>query len=314
MQGKLVTIFGGSGFLGRYVVQRLARLGAQVRVGIRDANNALFLKTMGDVGQVTPVSLNVLDEKEVEDLISGSDYVVNLIGILYESGTTNTFENLHVTVPTLIAKACTKKKVKRLVHISAIGANAKSESKYAKTKAKGEKKILDNFPKATIVRPSILFGEEDKFFNRFATMAKFSPFLPLIGGGHNKVQPVYVCDVADAIVQVLADPHVQQSPHEGKVYELGGPKIYSFEELLAFIMEQTRRYRILIPISYYMATMIGKVAQCLPSPLLTADQVKLLKQDNIADPKLNGFKKLGITPATVEMVVPTYLNRYRYSG
>lgn len=313
MKNKEVVVFGGSGFLGRYVVERLARQGAFIKVPTHNLEKSLFLKTTGFVGQITPLYTNVFDDKSVSDVIKGADYVINLIGILHERGKSN-FENMHVDVAQRIAKLCKKHKVKRLVHISAIGANVNSRSRYASTKGKGEKAVLKDFPEATIIRPSILFGEEDNFFNRFANLSRFSPFLPLVGGGHTKFQPVYVDDVAHVIVKSLTESKENKNPHAGKTYELGGPDVYTFKEILLFILKNIHKRRLLVPLPFPFASLVGFFTQFLPNPILTRDQVTLLKSDNIVGKRAVGFKKLGIEPTAVETVVPKYLARFIYHG
>lgn len=313
MKDKLVTVFGGSGFLGRYVVQKLTKEGALVRVAVRNPDQALFLKTMGQVGQVTPIQVDIRSEQSIDRAISDSDYVVNLIGILFEKRR-NTFESAHVLAARNIAAVAHKNKVKRLVHISAIGADPSAHSKYASTKGKGEAEVLKTFSTATILRPSIMFGEEDKFFNMFACLARFSPILPLIAGGNTLLQPVYVADVAKAIYQVLSEQKGGQNPHARKIYELGGPTTYKFRDILHYVLKVTGRKRWLAPIPFPVATLISYFTQLLPTPLLTPDQVRLLRQDNIVSQGALTFKDLGIEPTSVEFIVPLYLKRYRYYG
>ncbi len=312
MKGQIVTVFGGSGFIGRYVVQKLANNGAIIRVAVRNPDKALFLKTMGEVGQIIPVRVNITDEESVAKALNGADHVVNLVGILYERGQQK-FSDIHVIGATTIAKVAAEKAVKHLVHISALGADPSSLSRYASTKGKAEQKVLEEFKSATIIRPSVVFGAEDKFFNRFACVARYSLALPLFGGGKTKFQPVYVGDVADAIVKILGDNHTK-SPYAAKVFELGGPNVYTFKEIMEFILKTTQRKRALIPLPYSFATLIGVLAQFMPDPLITPDQVKLLQKDNIVNPKALSFKQLDIHPASVEVIVPTYLKRFRYHG
>jgi len=308
MARGLVTVFGGSGFIGRYVVQRLARTGWQVRVAVRRPDEALFLKTAGDVGQVTPIAANIRDDRSVAAAVAGADAVVNLVGILYESGRQK-FDDVQAKGAGRVAAAAKAAGAKHFIQISAIGADAGSASAYAKSKAGGEQSVKAAFPGATILRPSIVFGPEDDFFNRFAGLAMLSPALPLIGGGHTKFQPVYVADVAAAVEKSLGDPATA-----GKTYELGGPRSYSFRELLVLMLKEIGRCRLLVPLPFALATLQGAILQLLPMPLLTVDQVRLLKNDNVVGANALGFKDLGLTPTSVEAVLPTYLDKFRPLG
>jgi uncharacterized protein YbjT (DUF2867 family) len=307
MRGKLVTIFGGTGFIGQYLLPKLTAAGAMVRLAVRDVDAALPLKTSGQVGFVEAVSCNMSDEQSVREAIGNSDYVVNLIGIIFETGK-KTFQNTHVDIPQRIAEACKMNKVKRFVHISAIGANPDSASKYMVTKALGEQVVRKAYPDVTIIRPSVLFGAEDKFFNMFAEMSRTSPFLPIIAGGKQKMQPTYVGDVAEAIVRCL------QTAHEGKLYELGGPAVYTFREIVEYIMSCTGRSRMLLSIPKPVAMVMGSVMQLFPNPSLTTDQVKMTKVDNVVREGALGFKELDIKPTAVAAIVPLYLERYKFHG
>jgi len=305
MAQRLATVFGGSGFIGRYVVTNLARDGWSVRVAVRRPDEALFLKTAGVVGQVTPVATNIRDRASVARAVEGADAVVNLVGILHESGRQK-FQAVQAEGARTIAEEAARADARHLVHISAIGADAKSNSSYARTKAEGEAAVRQAFPKATILRPSIVFGPEDGFFNRFAKLAQLSPFLPLIGGGKTRFQPVYVGDVAEAVVKAIATPAAA-----GQTYELGGPKIYRFADLMRLLLTEIGRKRLLMPLPFPIAGLMGAVLQCLPMPQLTLDQVRLLKRDNVVSEGASGLANLGITPTSVETIVPTYLDRYR---
>lgn len=308
MARGLVTVFGGSGFIGRYVVRNLARAGWQVRVAVRRPDEALFLKTAGDVGQVTPVAANIRDEKSVAAAVSGADAVINLVGILYQGGKQK-FDTVQGTGAKRLAMAARAAGAKRFIQISAIGADSDSDSNYARSKAAGEQGVSSSFPGATILRPSIVFGPEDDFFNRFAKMAMISPALPLIGGGHTKFQPVYVGDVAAAIAKALEDPATM-----GKTYELGGPRVYTFRELLRLMLREIGRCRALIPLPFALASLKASVLQLLPVPPLTVDQVRLLKRDNVVSAQALTLKDLGLDATAVEAVLPTYLDRYRPRG
>jgi uncharacterized protein YbjT (DUF2867 family) len=308
MARGLVTVFGGSGFIGRYVVRNLARAGWQVRVAVRRPDEALFLKTAGDVGQVTPVAANIRDDKSVAAAVSGADAVINLVGILYEGGRQK-FEAVQGDGAKRLAASARAAGARRFIQISAIGADANSESAYARSKAAGEAGVAGAFPGATILRPSIVFGPEDDFFNRFAKMAMISPALPLIGGGKTRFQPVYVGDVAAAVAKALEDAGTI-----GKTYELGGPRVYTFQELLRLMLTEIGRSRALIPMPFALATLKASVLQLLPVPPLTVDQVRLLKHDNVVAPQALTFKDLGLEAIAVEAVLPTYLDRYRPRG
>ena len=307
---EVVTVFGGSGFIGRHLIRRLAKSGAIVRVVSRHPNQANFLKTAGSVGQIVPMAADVTNDQSVARAIQGSDTVINLIGALYESGPWS-FQTVHVDAPARIARIAKANGVRKLVHVSAIGADSRSASSYAKSKAAGEQAILQAFPGATIIRPSIVFGPEDAFFNKFAAMAQISPVLPLIGG-NTKFQPVYVGDLADAITAA-----VHQDSAAGKTYELGGPRVYTFKELMELMLQEIHRKRILLPVPYAMAEKLGGLFEKIPliAPPLTRDQVELLKKDNVVSPGAAGFKDLGMTDlASCEVILPTYLSRFIVGG
>jgi NADH dehydrogenase len=308
MAQRLATVFGGSGFIGRYVVTNLARQGWMVRVAVRRPDEALFLKTAGVVGQVTPIATNVRDRASVVRAIDGADAVANLVGILHEGGRQR-FQAIQADGARSIAEEAARAGVRHLVHISAIGADPNSNSSYARTKAEGEAAVRQAFPKATILRPSIVFGPEDGFFNRFAKLAQISPFLPLIGGGKTRFQPVYVGDVAEAVTKAIETPAAA-----GRTYELAGPKLYSFADLMRLMLHEIGRKRVLMPLPFPIASLMGSVLQCLPNPQLTADQVRLLKRDNVPSAGSAGLTDLGITPTSVEAILPTYLDRYRARG
>jgi NADH dehydrogenase len=305
MNNQLVTIFGGSGFVGRHTVRALARAGYRIKVATRHPNRAFFLRPLGSVGQIDFVKCDVADADSVARALSGAQAVVNLTGILFQSG--QTFEEVQADGAANIAKASAAAGVGALVHVSAIGADAESNSDYAMTKAKGEASVREAFPRAVILRPSIIFGPEDGFFNKFAQMARFFPALPLIGGGRTRFQPVFVGDVAQAIVAGL-------SRQDGRTYELGGPNTYSFKELLQLILRETGRKRALVPVPFSIAFLQAAFLQLLPTPLLTIDQVKLLKKDNVVSATACNLADLGITPTSVEAVIPSYLWRYRAKG
>lgn len=305
---RIVTVFGGSGFIGRYVVRNLALRGWRVRVAVRDTAKANFLRPLGAVGQVAPVFANIRDDASVAAAVQGADMVVNLVGILYEGGTQR-FAAVHAEGAARVARQARSAGVQRLIQISSLGADAASPSAYARTKAAGEQAVLAAFPEATILRPSVVFGPEDGFFNLFAGLSRLSPVLPLIGGGHTRFQPVYVMDVADAVMACLDRPETQ-----GKTYQLGGPKTYSFRALMELLLQVTDRRRLLLPLPWGLAGFLAGLLGLLPKPLLTRDQVAQLRHDNVVADGAPGLADLGIAPTAVEVVVPTYLDVYRVGG
>ncbi len=305
LKNDQVTIFGGSGFLGRYLVKRLANAGARLRVAVRDVNGAAFLKPMGDLGQIVPVATNVRDNAQVAAAVAGAYAVVNLLGILYEKGA-QTFVSVHAEAPRRIAEAARSAGVERFVQISAIGADPDSPSRYAQTKGAGEAAAKTAFPEVTLVRPSVVFGSEDGFLNRFAALAPLTPILPLFGAGKTLFQPVYVGDVAAAVTRILEDPATK-----GLTYELGGPRTMSLREVFALVLRETRRRRLLLPLPMWVAEIQAFFLQLLPDPPLTPDQVTLLRSDNVVGEKALGLADLGISPTPVETIAPSYLARYR---
>lgn len=302
MAQRIVTVVGGSGFLGRYVVKHLAKAGFTVRVLCRHPSSAQHLKPSGTVGQIVLDYADLAKPETLKGKLNYSEAVINLVGVLYESGRQN-FSRIHAQGAEKLAKEAKDARVPHFIHVSALGIERASNSTYARTKLAGEEAVRNIYPNATIFRPSVLFGAEDNFFNQFARMSLFTPALPAIGGGETKFQPVYVDDVAHAIVTAL-----QTMETAGKTYELGGPKVYSLKELLAYLGETIGRKRALLPIPFPVARLIGSAAQLLPHPLLTSDQVRLLQQDNVVNAEALGFAALGITPTSVESVVPRYLS------
>ena len=278
------------------------------RVAVRRPDEALFLKPAGDVGQVTPIAANIRDDRSVAAAVAGADAVVNLVGILAEGGRQR-FDAVQAKGAARIAQAAKAAGATRLIQVSAIGANPQSESLYARSKAEGEAAAKLAFPGVTILRPSIVFGPEDEFFNRFARMALMSPALPLIGGGHTKFQPVFVGDVAAAIERALDDPATC-----GKTYELGGPRTYTFKALMEMMLKEIGRCRVLVPLPFAIATIKAAFLQLLPVKLLTVDQVRLLRHDNVVGADAAGLKELGLTPTPLETILPTYLDQYRPLG
>jgi NADH dehydrogenase len=304
---RLVTIFGGSGFLGRHMVRALANEGWRIRVATRRPNNALFLRPMGRVGQIQLFKANVQDDEAVRAALKGADAAINLVGVLYQSGNQR-FESLHVEAAERIARAARELGVKRLLHVSALGI-AGSGARYARTKALGEERVRAEFPDATIFRPSTVFGPEDDFFNKFGWLARLSPALPLIGGGKTKFQPVFVGDVARAAVKVLGD-----SATASKTYELGGPEIMTLKEIMELTLKETRRHRLLIPVPFGLARIKAVALGLLPKPLLTVDQVRMLEGDAVVSDGALTFRNLGIVPEAPGGIVPSYLWRFRKHG
>ncbi len=318
--GRLATVFGGGGFLGRYVVRALAQRGWRVRVASRRPNLTGHLQPLGRVGQIQAVQANLRYPESVAAAVKGADAVINLVGILSEGGRQR-FDAVHAFGARIVAQAAKAAGVSALVHVSAIGADANSEASYARTKAAGEAAVREAFPGAIIVRPSIIFGPEDDFFNRFAAMARISPALPLIGGGETKFQPVYAGDVGEAIVRAI-----EQGP-PGVTYEFGGPEVATFRHLLEYILRETGRRRILAPIPFTAANAIALGSETastlsfglMPAMfLITRDQVKLLHHDNVVSREAvaegRTLEALGVTPTGYEAIVPTYLYRFRATG
>ncbi|HEY5278367.1 MAG TPA: complex I NDUFA9 subunit family protein [Pseudolabrys sp.] len=307
----LVTVYGGSGFLGRHLVRALAKRHYRIRVAVRRPDLTGHLQPLGRVGQINAVQANLRNAESVEAAARGADVLVNLVGILFERGRQR-FNAVHTEGAANVARAA-KAHGARMVHVSAIGAGENSTSIYARTKAAAEKLVREIAPDATIMRPSIMFGPEDNFFNLFASLARMSPVLPLVGGGHTKFQPVFVGDVAQAIA--LA---VDGQARAGATYELGGPEVRSFREILEYILATIERRRLLVPLPFVIAKLQASLMQFMPTPLLTPDQVELLRSDNVVSAEAVAQRRtlqgLGIEPETIETVVPSYLWRFRKTG
>ena len=308
LDGKTVTLIGGSGFIGRALVEKLARAGARILVLGRNAERVKRMKPLGAVGQITALAGDATDEATLRTAIMPADTVINLVGILSPTGRHN-FELMHATLPAQIAKIASETGVDQLVHFSALGASMKSNSVYARTKAEGERALLRQFKTAVIVRPSVVFGPGDSFFNRFGQMAMIAPALPLIGGGTNKMQPVFVGDVADAVMAIL-----QPNFTGDQIFELGGPKIYTFKELMELTLTAVARKRLLLTVPFAVMSLPAFFAGLLPNPPITLDQLTLLKTNNICSPKVSGFAELGIDPRAAEMIIADYLAPFRPGG
>lgn len=329
MKQPVITVFGGSGFLGRSLVERLAKAGYCVRVAVRNTEAASFLKILGDTGQVVPWPADITRPDQVATAIDGADFVVNLVGILFNTGRQK-FDNIHEIGAKTVAESSSLAGVKRLIHVSAIGAEEDSPSQYGRSKAAGIKAVKSVFPDASFVRPSVIFGANDKFFNLFAGLTRLTFMLPIFrsplipnvkvfsksgvisinfyGDGGTKIQPVYVGDVANAITRILSDPKTK-----GQTYDLGGPKVYSFKDLMRLLLTVTNRNRLLVPMPLGLAKILAWFLEFWPKPLLTTDQVNSLKRDNVVSKNNPGFKELGIAPIAAEAILPTYLHRFRTS-
>jgi uncharacterized protein YbjT (DUF2867 family) len=307
----LITIYGGSGFLGRHVVRALAKRDYRIRVAVRRPELAGHLQPLGKVGQINAVQANIRNAASVEAAARGAHVLINLVGILFERGRQR-FDAVQTVGAEQVALAANAHGA-RLVHVSAIGADEHSPSHYARSKAKAEKLVLSAQPTAVVMRPSIVFGPEDDFFNRFAALARVSPALPLIGGGHTKFQPVFVGDVAAAIAEAVAG-----NVKPGTIYELGGPDVRTFKELMQFVLKTIERKRLLLPLPFFVAKLQAMFLQFAPTPMLTPDQVELLRVDNVVSDAAKGgdrtLQGLGIEPEPIEAIVPAYLWRFRKTG
>ena len=308
----IATLFGGSGFIGRYVAYKLARKGWRVRAAVRRPNEAMFLRPYGEVGQVEPVQANIRDEASTARALGGADAVVNLVGILYPTGG-QTFDGVQLEGAERIARLCAAAGISNLTHVSAIGADAGSDIPYQRTKGEAERRMRAHVPATTVLRPSVVFGPEDELFNRFANLARFLPVMPVIGGDA-RFQPVYVGDVAEAVVRSMEDRST-----DGETYELGGPDVVTMREINRIVMEETRRNRLLLDVPGWVARLQARVLE-LPNtllgmaPILTRDQLRMLGQDNVVSEGAKGLADLGITPTAMEAVLETYLYQYRPGG
>jgi NADH dehydrogenase len=307
----LITIFGGSGFLGRHVVRALAKHEYRIRVAVRRPDLAGFLQPLGRVGQIHAVQANVRHRPSVAAAVRGSDIVINLVGILFESGRQR-FETVQGFGAESVALAAAAENA-RMIQMSAIGADEHSPSAYARAKAEGERLVLAATPEAVIFRPSVVFGPNDDFFNRFAALARMSPALPLVGGGATRFQPVFAGDVAEAAAKAVAG-----ETKAGTVYELGGPEVMTFKQLMEYVLKTIERHRLLVPIPYFVARLQAFFFEFLPKPLLTRDQVELLRTDNVVSDTARAegrtLEGLGLVPRSVEAIVPSYLWRFRKTG
>ena len=309
---RLITIIGGSGFVGRHIVRALARRGYRIRVACRRPDLAGHLQPLGNTGQIMAVQANVRYPASLDAACEGAYAVINLTGVLHSSGA-QSFDAVHVFGAEASAKAARTAKARVFIQMSAIGADADSSAAYARSKAEGEARARANFPGAIVLRPSIVFGPEDDFFNRFADMARFSPFLPLIGGGETRFQPVFAGDVGEAVARI-----VDAGEASGKTYELGGPEAFSFRQLMQFTLDTINRSRLLLPLPWGIAKVQAAIMGLMPKPLLTLDQVEMLRHDNVVSEEAlreqRTLEGLGVVPQGIEGIVPGYLYRYRKAG
>lgn len=306
---QTIAIFGAGGFLGRHLMRQLTKLEYRIKAVTRNPYLKGYLKPLGNPGQIELFKTNIFDLGDLSKVLKNCDHVINLVGILYETKKQK-FKQIHNEFPRLLSYACNEAAIKKnLIHLSALGVKENHNSKYMQSKFHGEKNIKDNFKRSVILRPSVVFGPEDKFFNTFASIAQFSPILPLIGGGKTKFQPIYVGDVAKAIVKVL-----ETDISKARTYELGGPENYSFKELLEILLLLIKKKRFLIPISFNVAKFQSYFFQMLPNPLLTPDQVEMLKYSNIVSGEYPTLKELGISGKKIQDVLPQYIYRFRDGG
>ncbi|MCE2965076.1 MAG: complex I NDUFA9 subunit family protein [Alphaproteobacteria bacterium] len=310
MNNKKAIIFGGTGFIGRQIVKKLAQRGYTIGVVSRYAERVLPLKPFGFVGQIAPAPYPVdFNAAALDTLLSGADVVVNLLGILFEKGKQQTFQKIHVDAAGAIGAAATRAKVSHFVHVSALGASAESASVYAQTKAAGEAAVRGAYPGAVILRPSVVFGSDDNFFNQFARLANVLPILPLIGGGLTRFQPVYVGDVADAVIAGIENPKAA-----GQTYSLGGTEVLTFKAVLERMLKHTGQKACMVRLPWTVANFQALIFEQLPKPMLTRDQILLLESDSIVPNGAAGLVELGITPHTLDAILPTYLESYRKGG
>ena len=305
---KIIAIFGAGGFIGKHLIRNLTKLDYRIKIATRSPYLKGYLKPLGNPGQIELFKTNIFNEEDVKNVLKNCDLVINLVGILYETGKQK-FNHIHSRFPHLLSNLCNEQGIKKLVHISALGVKEKHNSLYMQSKLEGEKNIQDTFKPSVILRPSVVFGPEDKFFNTFASLAQFSPALPLVGGGKTKFAPIYVGDVAKAIVKAL-----ELNNSEPKIYELGGPENYSFKELMEILLREIKKKRFLIPIPFGFAKFQSYFLQMLPNPLLTPDQVELLKYHNIVSGDHPTLKDLGITGTPIQSILSKYIYRFREGG
>ena len=305
---KIIAIFGAGGFLGKNLMRELTKLDYRIKVATRNPYLKGYLKPLGSPGQIELFKTNIFDQESVKQVLKNCDLAINLVGILYETRKQK-FNQIHSQFPHLLSNLCNELGTKNLIHVSALGVRERHTSQYMQSKLQGEKNIQDNFKPSVILRPSVVFGPEDKFFNTFASIAQFSPVLPLIGGGKTKFVPIYVGDVAKAVVKTL-----DLNNSEPEIYELGGPKNYSFKELMEILLIEIKKKRFLIPIPFGMAKFQSYFLQMMSNPLLTPDQVEMLKHNNIVSGDYPTLKDLGVSGTPIHSILPKYIYRFRTGG
>jgi len=305
---KIIAIFGAGGFLGKHLMRQLTKRGYRVKVATRNPYLKGYLKPLGNPGQIELFKTNIFDFNDVKQVLVNSDFCINLVGILHENKKQK-FNQIHSDFPNLLSNLCNETGIKKIIHVSALGVKENHNSRYMQSKLQGEEKIKENFNSSIILRPSIIFGPEDKFFNTFASLSQFFPVLPLVGGGKTKFSPIYVGDVAKAIVKSL-----ELNNSSPKIYELGGPKNYSFKELMEILLTEIKKKRFLIPISFGLAKFNSYFLQMMPQPLLTPDQVEILKYDNIITGNQLTLQDLGIQGTAIQSILPKYIYRFRTGG
>ena len=305
---KTIAIFGGGGFIGKHLMRQLTKLDYRIKVATRNPYLKGYLKPLGNPGQIELFKTNIFNLDDVKHVLKNCDFVINLVGILHETRKKN-FNNIHADFPNLLSKLCKENSINKLIHISALGVRENHVSKYMQSKFQGEKNIQENFEPSVILRPSIVFGPEDKFFNTFASIAQFSPAIPLIGGGKTKFAPIYVVDVARAIVKTM-----ESNNSSGKIYELGGPEVYSFKQLMEILLIEIKKKRFLISLPFSFAKFQSYFLQILPNPILTADQVEILKYNNVISGEHPTLKDLNIIGEEIKSILPKYIYRFRTGG
>ena len=305
---KIIGIFGAGGFLGKHLMRELTKLDYRVKVATRNPYLKGYLKPLGSPGQIELFKTNIFDQESVKQVLKNCDLAINLVGILYETRKQK-FNQIHSQFPHLLSNLCNELGTKNLIHVSALGVRERHTSQYMQSKLQGEKNIQDNFKPSVILRPSVVFGPSDKFFEKFASIAQFSPFLPLIGGGKTKFAPIYVGDVAKASVKSL-----ELNNSQTKIYELGGPEDYSFKELMEILLAEIKKKRFLISIPWSFAKFQSYFLQMLPNPLLTPDQVELLKYSNVVSGDYPTLKDLGVSGTPIHSILPKYIYRFRTGG
>jgi len=305
---KIIAVFGGGGFIGKHLMRHLTKLDYRVKVATRNPYLKGYLKPLGSPGQIELFKTNIFNAEDVKQVLKDCDIAINLVGILYENRKQK-FNQVHVNFPYLLSNLCNELGIKNLIHISALGVEKISNSKYIQSKLEGEKCIKENFKSSVILRPSVVFGPEDKFFNTFASIAQFFPIIPLIGGGKTKFAPIYVGDLSRAIVKTLELKNFDQ-----RIYELGGPENYSFKELMEILLFEIKKKRLLLKIPFNFAKFQSYFLQMMPNPILTPDQVEMLKYNNIISGNYPTLKDLGISGKNLRNVLPKYIYRFREGG